>query len=198
MSAEVRATRWSPGLSLPDSGVLLIRHGPRPDDENPPLSAGLTDEGRRACVRLGTDIKSYRPSSILSSPFARCVDSGTCIVNGAGWELAVHPSCLLGDPGPFVMPEQIALADDPRVAHARDNNDWKPLLQRHARGENVPGMRHRDQATRGLCEQLFERRENGYILCISHHSIIAAIMASLGLPADPWPDFLEGVAIWLP
>ena len=195
---KVEAARWKPGASPPADGVLLIRHGPRPGDENPPLSTGLTDEGRQACVHLGTNIKFYRPSAILSSPFDRCVDTGICIVNGAGWELAVRPSCLLGDPGPFVIPEQIALTDDPRVVHARDHNDWKPLLQRHARGENVPGLKHRDQGTRSLCKRLFSNLENGYILCISHHSIIAAIMASLGLPADPWPDFLEGVVISRP
>ena len=197
MKLSVTATHWRPGDRPPAAGLLVIRHGPRDKKDQPPILAELTAAGRRECKRLGAMLTPHRPCAIFASPFPRCIDTGRCIAAGAQWELPVRGSRLLGDPGPFVQPEQIAKSKDPRIIAARESHDWEPLLRRHARGEHIPGVTPRDQGARQFCEQLFAAQTGGYLLCISHHSIIAAVMAAFGLQSDPWPDFLEGAVLQL-
>ena len=192
MTPATKADPWRSDMPPPARGVLLIRHAHRHGDSP---SVGLTTHGKRACITLGDALKSYRPTAILASPLKRCADTATGIIGGAKWQLAARPSTLLGDPGPFIIPAEIARTDDPCVAYARDHNDWHPLLERYARGENIPAMMPRDDGTQRLCARLFAAAGNGYLLAISHDSIIAAVMASLGLPAEPWPGYLEGVVI---
>ena len=61
-------------------------------------------------------------------------------------------------------------------------------------GGTVPGMRHRDVGAANLVEELYPSSP-GYVLCISHDSIIAAIIAAFGMNPDPWPDPLQGLII---
>ena len=78
-------------------------------------------------------------------------------------------------------------------ADADDDDDWS-FLHHHVAGEDIPGMRNRSVGANNLVKELHPN-ENGYALCISHDSIIAAIIAAFGLDPDPWPDPLEGVHI---
>ena len=191
------ATYWRPGDQVPTNGLLLIRHGPRPPTEDPPLSAELTTQGRRLCIQLGKQLSAHKPRAILASPFARCMDTADCIIRGAKWDIAVQPHNMLGDPGPFVRPADIATSTDPDVIRARKYHKWEPLLTRHIRGESIDGLTDRDIGTQQFCAQLLTRKSDCYKICISHHSIIAALMASLGLAAEPWPDFLAGAILRL-
>ncbi len=191
MQPEV--AKWTPAQRPPKTGVLLIRHGARHPMDGPKLTAGLTDDGKQACRRLGVRVRRYRPCAILSSPIKRCLDTARHIARGAEWNLAAQPSTLLGDPGPFVLPEKME-AMNRRMASAQQHDDWS-VWQRHIRGENVAGMKPRDLGARELCAHLFNRLGNGYLLCISHDSIIAAVMAAFGLPPEPLPNFLEGAVL---
>lgn len=177
---KLHVTSWQPGDLPPEHGILLIRHGRRLAGNSPSSSATLTKLGEQECYQLGKCLRAYCPEAMLCSPLKRCMDSGIHIIEGAGWELAIQSSTMLGDPGPFVMPQENIVLEQ---------------LQRHARGEEVAGMKSRDHGTRDLYKWLFEHLQNGYLLCISHDAIIAAVGASLGIPPDPWPKFLEGICI---
>lgn len=190
LKLEVR--RFSPGDDLPDDGILLIRHGPRTSPDIPPLSAMLTQSGIEACQSLGALLHSTPPIRLFSSPVKRCLDTGTYIVEGANWSLPVLPSEMLGDPGPFVIGKTNE-AVNKLVAYAQEQNDWS-FLHEHISGGTVPGMRHRDVGAANLVEELYPSSP-GYVLCISHDSIIAAIIAAFGMNPDPWPDPLQGLII---
>ena len=189
---KLNVRRFVPGDKTPKRGILLIRHGPRTSPDIPPLSAMLTKEGIADCISLGTMIHESAPKVIFSSPVQRCVDTGVKIIEGAGWTLEVKHSEMLGDPGPFVI-GKINEEVNKLVAFAQENNDWS-FLHRHVAGEEVPGMRNRLAGTNNLLNELYPS-VRGYVLCISHDSIIAAITAALGLDPEPWPEPLEGLII---
>ena len=177
---------------MPANGILLIRHGPRSSPDIPPLSAMLTKQGIEACVSFGRQTKENPPVALFSSPVQRCLDTGSRIVEGAEWPLNVAPSEMLGDPGPFVIGKTNHEVNK-LVAHAQEHNDW-PFLDRHIAGEQIPGMRNRDVGAADFVKELYPASP-GYVLCISHDSIIAAIAASFGLDPKPWPEPLEGLRI---
>lgn len=196
ITPAVAIARWKPSDRPPSNGVLLIRHGPRHPIDQPLLSAALTKEGIQASVDLGATLRSHAPCAVFSSPVTRCVDTGINIVAGAGWDLAVESSPLLGCPGPFVIPEEGALVEQ-QVEYAQKHNDWS-FLQKHVDGQQMPGMKHRAIGTRDFCQWLRVRlciANNGYLLCISHDSIIATIAAALSLQLNPWPAPLEGLTL---
>lgn len=190
MNLEVR--RFTPGDEPPKFGILLIRHGPRTSPDIPPLSAMLTDKGIEDCISLGSIIGNSQPISIYSSPVQRCLDTGSLIRTSGNWPLEVLSSEMLGHPGPFVIGktnnEVNAL-----VRYAQENDDWS-FLHAHVAGGEVSGMRNRIIGTKNLIEELYPNTE-GYVLCVSHDSIIAAVTAALGLDPNPWPEPLEGLII---
>ncbi len=189
---NVKAKRWSPGQQPPSRGILLIRHGPRTSPDFPPLSAMLTPEGIEDCILCGRGMTTSPPLAIYSSPVKRCIDTGERINEGANWRFEVIESKMLGHPGPFVI-GKINEEVNKLVAHAQQNDDWS-FLHRHVAGADIPGMRNRSVGAKNLVKALYPS-ENGYALCISHDSIIAAIIAAFGLDPHPWPDPLEGVHI---
>lgn len=177
---------------MPANGILLIRHGPRSSPDIPPLSAMLTKEGVEACLSFGRQAREHPPIALFSSPVQRCLDTGSRILEGAEWLLKVLPSEMLGDPGPFVIGKTNHEVNK-LVAHAQEHNDWS-FLDRHIAGEQIPGMRHRDAGAADFVKELYPA-SSGYVICISHDSIIAAIAASFGLNPNPWPEPLEGLRI---
>lgn len=189
---KLNVRRFVPGDETPKRGILLIRHGPRTSPDIPPLSAMLTKEGIAECVWLGSTIEESPPNVIFSSPVQRCIDTGVRIIEGANWPLEVKLSEMLGHPGPFVI-GKINEEVNKLVAFAQENNDWS-FLHRHVAGEEVLGMRNRMVGTNNLLNELYPSVD-GYVLCISHDSIIAAVTAALGLNPKPWPNPLEGLII---
>ena len=189
---KLNVRRFVPGDAPPQKGILLIRHGPRTSPDIPPLSAMLTKKGILECISLGVKIKELPPNVIFSSPVQRCVDTGLRIIEGADWNLEVKHSEMLGHPGPFVIGKTNHEVNK-LVSFAQENDDWS-FLHRHVAGEEVPGMRNRIEGTNNFLNELYPSFD-GYILCISHDSIIAAITAALGLDGEPWPEPLEGLII---
>ena len=189
---RLNVRRFVPGDAPPQRGILLIRHGPRTSPDIPPLSAMLTSEGIAECISLGSKIEESPPVVIFSSPVQRCVDTGVRIIEGANWTLDVKHSEMLGHPGPFVIGKTNEEVNK-LVAFAQENGDWS-FLHKHVAGEEVPGMRNRKVGTNNLLNELYPL-SGGYVLCISHDSIIAAITAALGLDSEPWPEPLEGLVI---
>ena len=191
---KVKVTRWSPGEKNPSRGILLIRHGPRTSPDIPPLTAMLTPEGITDCISCGIEMNANSPLEIYSSPVQRCLDTGEKINEGAGWGFEIIESEMLGHPGPFVI-GKINEEVNKLVAFAQDNDDWS-FLHDHVAGKEIPGMRNRLVGVQNLIQELYPDKE-GYVLCISHDSIIAAIIAALGLHPSPWPEPLQGCTIEL-
>jgi broad specificity phosphatase PhoE len=190
---NIKINRWSPGTPPPSTGILLIRHGPRTNPDIPPLSAMLTLKGIEECISCGKGLSSNPPIDILSSPVQRCIDTGNKI-NVGDWNIDVSESEMLGLPGPFVIGKNNNKINE-LVAYAEENDDWS-FLHRHIKGEDIPGMRNRSVGAENLVKELLPRK-SGYVLCISHDSIIAAIIAAFGLNPEPWPMPLEGCTIEL-
>ena len=180
---------WNLNDPIPDSGILLIRHGPRHGGSFPSHNVLLTNEGRDDCLMFGRRWDSIIPTKIYSSQVQRCVDTGELISIGAKWGVQVEKCPLLGDLGPFVIDQQ-KLHEMVEIEH-----DWG-FLKRHINGENVPGMRDRDKGCEMLITELSSTvDESDFILAVSHDSIIAAVLAYGGRNPDPWPQPLCGASL---
>lgn len=78
--------------------LLLIRHahaGARKDWPGDDASRPLSGRGRKQAASLAARLEAYAPQRILSSPFARCVETVQPLASGLG--LAVEPSTALGE-----------------------------------------------------------------------------------------------------
>ena len=95
--------RWNYSDTLPDTGILIIRHGPRVGSDIPLADAYLTEDGRVRCRKFGMMWNGRPPSMILVSPIPRCKETGKIIMDSAGWNIDIKDEPLLGDPGPFVI-----------------------------------------------------------------------------------------------
>lgn len=182
-------SRWSYGDSIPSSGILLIRHGPREGGNNPLHDAELTQEGRGKCLEFGNNWTGPPPSILLVSTVPRCVETGTLIRMGACWEIELDGRTILGNPGPFVKDEK---------AFQNFVNLEKDLgfLLRHIDGQEIPGMRNRDMGCELLVKELKGKvMDNDLLLAISHDSIIAALLAYGGQNPNPWPEPLCGAMV---
>lgn len=189
---NIKVTNWFPGDPPPENGILLIRHGPREDPDVPPLSAMLTPIGEKESIACGSVLSQFPPIEIRSSPVQRCLDTGEKITEGAGWDIEVIESEMLGHPGPFVIGKNNEEINH-MVAYAQEHDDWS-FLRDHVNGKDTPGMRHRDVGTRNLVEELYPKTK-GFVLCVSHDSIIAAVKGALGLNEENWPSPLCGCII---
>ena len=184
--------QWQRGQQVPTRGILLVLHGPRRDTVVPPMTGMLTTEGKKASLKCCRLMRNKPPRRVYSSPVQRCMDTGQNIIQGAGWDLAVQGSEMLGDPGPFVIGKTNVLINE-MVAYAQKNDDWS-FLQNHIDGMEIPGMRHRKVGSDALVEALYPTGD-GFVLCVSHDSIIAAVQAAFGLESASWPDPLNGCII---
>jgi broad specificity phosphatase PhoE len=158
--------------------------------------------GIEECELLGGNISNTPPARIFSSPVGRCLNTGTAICRGANWDIEVEGSTLLGNPGPFIE-------DDPNLKIVEDyakkallTGDWS-IWDNHVNGHKILGFNHRSIGAKKIAEA-FMPTKSEYVICISHDSIIAAIMASYNLkPLDGsnqwmtsnWPDPLQGVVL---
>lgn len=211
--------RWEKGDSLPRSGILVIRHGPREGGSFPSSDVRLTNRGRVECIDFGERWDSTPPLKILTSGIPRCIETATLIRQGAGWDVDVEVFPLLGSPGPFVTDmETVHLLME--MEKERDGEKVKEMLKekekdmvkdmvkekekkmdlgflrRHIAGEAIPGMRSRDEGIRLLVSACSGHvSHSGVLLAISHDSIIAALLAHGGSDPDPWPEPLCGATL---
>lgn len=182
-------SRWDYGDDLTDHGILIIRHGPREGNHAPPTNASLTKEGKIKCNKFGMKWDRYPPSAILVSSIPRCRKTGEIIREAAGWDVDIIENPQLGDPGPFVINPEV-------VSGIMTNDSDLNFLHKHIAGEDIPGMLNRDIGCRYLIEEIQRyHKKNELILCISHDSIIAALLAFGDCDPDPWPEPLCGLLI---
>lgn len=176
--------------------VVLLRHSVR--DELPDGDVGyvlpITDVGRQLALELGS-LLSGRLRTLHASPLPRCVQTAQALAEGAGVDVAVVPSRLLGDPGVFVLDGPRAWANWQQLGHEG--------VMRHLVTEAgaLPGMARPGEAARFLVQSMFATAANGpgIHVFVTHDSLVTATAAKLlnkPLGLDDWPWYLEGAFFW--
>jgi len=102
---------------------------------------------------------------------------------------------MLGDPGAYVLDDQLAWQNWERLGHEE--------VMRHlvSNGDALPGMAHPKTAASTLVEHMLVHVGNttGVHAFVTHDSLVTATAAqalSKELGPDAWPDFLEAAFFW--
>jgi broad specificity phosphatase PhoE len=172
--------------------ILLLRHGHR--HEIPAGSFGdevaLTDEGRKASESLGRKLGKVQWGEVQSSPLVRCLETATHFLKGAGQNIPVQQSTLLGNPGPFVSNPDMA---GPIFL----NNTLREIMNKIALGEPIPGIRSLQEGG-VLFEKHLKTIKKFPCLMFSHDMIIALLNAYFNNSnqlLERLPDYLDGFCL---
>jgi broad specificity phosphatase PhoE len=176
--------------------VVLLRHSIR--DPLPPGDVGyvlpITEAGHQVALDLGSLLRG-RLRTLHTSPLLRCVQTAQALAEGAGADLPVVPSRLLGDPGVFVLDGRRAWANWEQLGHEG--------VMRHLVTETaaLPGMARPDEAARFLVRSMLAEAASrpGVHVFVTHDALVTATAARLlGRPLgrDDWPWYLEGAFFW--
>ena len=178
--------------------ALVLRHAEREDI--PPGTFGvdvqMTANGIASAEKLGAALSSIKPQTrVTSSPVSRCESTARAILRGGGWPENVTLDWRLGDPGPFVVDEEISGALFLRTGVLE--------IVRHqlTRTEPPAGMRPTSKGIDlllGLTAN--DLRFSGRLdIYVTHDAILAVLVAYLyRLSVDEvgWPDYLDGLLLW--
>ena len=178
--------------------ALILRHAER--EGIPPRTFGvdvpLTVCGVASAERLGAMLSGIRSSvCATASPVPRCESTAKAILRGGGWAEEVALDRILGDPGPFVVDEEVSGALFLGIGILE--------IVRHQLTCTEPpaGMRPTAEGV-GLLLGLTtnELRSRGRLnIYVTHDAILAVLVAHLyRLPVDEinWPDYLDGLLLW--
>lgn len=176
--------------------ALLLRHAaraPLPPDGvgyTLPITEAGTELGRELGRLLGRRLRSLR-----SSPLARCLQTAEALRGGAGADLPIVADRLLGDPGVYVIDEQLAWTQWQILGH--DGVMQHLVSSSHA----LPGMASPDEAARALVGHMLTLAEGapGIHVFVTHDSLVTATAARLlgqALGSEAWPLYLEGAFFW--
>ncbi len=186
--------------NLPDKAdaALILRHAER--EEIPQGTFGvdvpLTTSGVASAERLGATLSGIRPLVYASaSPVQRCVSTATAMLRGCGRPEEVVPDWRLGDPGPFVVDEEVS------GALFLETGILEIVKHQLTHAEPPAGMRQTTQGvdlllgltTNDLCSR---GRLNAYV---THDSILAVLVAYLyriRIDEINWPGYLDGLLLW--
>ena len=172
--------------------IILLRHSHR--HEIPTGSFGdeavLTDEGRKAAENLGKKLGKVQWGEVHSSPLVRCLETALHFLKGAGQNIPVQLSTLLGNPGPFV-------SNPDEAGSLFLSTTLQEIMNKIAKGEPIPGIRSLQEG--GL---LFEKHlktiQKFPCLMFSHDIIIALLYAYFNNSnqlLEQLPDFLDGFCL---
>ncbi|MDZ7815408.1 MAG: histidine phosphatase family protein [Planctomycetota bacterium] len=171
--------------------AILLRHSVRnslPSGKEAYLFP-ITKVGMSLAQELGAFLGG-RLRSIRSSPLHRCVQTGEHLAQGAGIQIQVLKSHLLGDPGPFVNDGAMASTNWESLGHN------KVMDSISASEQILPGMADGDFAARFTAKRLLSDISDnyGFHIFVTHDSVIGATVSRLcgeNLKQEDWPHFLE-------
>jgi broad specificity phosphatase PhoE len=188
--------RWLNRIPTDTPVAMLIRHSVRP--YLAPYDAGLalplTEDGVRLAKELGALLKG-RLRALHASPILRCIQTASAIGAGAGVDLDVEKSRLLGDPGIYVLDGAKALVN----WHERQHEGVMDYLVRES--DPLPGMAAPGVAARFLVHHMLAAAGSaiGYHVFVTHDSIVTATAGRLleePLTRDSWPWYLQAAFFW--
>ena len=196
--AEPWIIRQLGGIPAQADVALILRHAAR--EEIPAGSFGvdvpLTACGVASAERLGAMLPASRPHiRATSSPVPRCVSTAKAILRGRDRPEEVALDRRLGEPGPFVVDEEISGALFVRIGILE--------IVRHQLTHTTPpaGMRATSEGVDLLLGLAADGLGSGGRLDIyvTHDAILAVLVAHLyRLPVDDisWPGYLDGLLLW--
>jgi hypothetical protein len=178
--------------------IMMIRHSEKNvhskvgDDRNLPLSEnGIIKAQKfgRNLSKLGIEV-----GLIKSSPFKRCVETAEEIIKGGKLELKIINSNILGDPGPFVIDDHLAM-------QSFLNYSVEEVVNRQIKGEDLPGMRNVKLGVDLVFQDILEdfNKNRGLCLYLTHDAILAAYVGCLTnifFSKENWFDYLNGVFLF--
>ena len=184
-------SHFTSGDSIPNEGLLLIRHGPKKKRIHPLEQTSLSVEGIRQVLQFAEAWDGPIPSRVLTSPIERCVQTASMIIQTNHWSQAVHESRLLGDPGPYVIDSK-AVSDQ---LEGLDEHGTMDYFREHINGTTKPGMASLADGSAAILNELVGSHTEGLVLAVSHDVIISALAAHLGVCDGGWPEPLCGLFI---
>ena len=184
-------SQFTVGDSIPNKGLLLLRHGPKKKRNHPLEQTNLSEDGIRKVLQFADMWDGPVPCRVFTSPIDRCVQTASIIIQTNHWKQAVHESRLLGDPGPFVIDSKVVS----RQLEGLNDEGVMDFFQEHIDGAAKPGMASIAEGSAALLEEVLGTQTGGLVLAISHDVIISALAAHLGIDDYGWPDPLCGLVI---
>ncbi|MCE2404231.1 MAG: histidine phosphatase family protein [Dehalococcoidia bacterium] len=185
---------------LPDDVdvALVLRHAEREDIH--PRTFGvhvpLTACGVTSAERLGAALSRIRPQiRVAASPVPRCASTARAILRGAGAPEEVTVDWRLGDPGPFVVDEEISGALFLQIGIL-------DIVRHQLTGDEPPaGMKSTPEGVHlllGLAAN--DLGPHGRMnIHVTHDGILAVLVAylyRLSVDEISWPGYLDGLVLW--
>lgn len=179
-----------------NSKVYIIRHAEKGPNTVvvKDRDIQLTAKGKAAARSFGKRLVSDHNllNIIRTSPFSRCTQTASGIVEGVGADCEIDRSTILGDPGPFVTDDVLA-ADVFKSAQVLD------IVKQQLQGVCFPGMRKTDDGVRMILDMLkSDLTRSGCSLYVTHDSILAVFAGFITkepISQDNWFDYLEGICL---
>tara|TARA_A100001037_G_scaffold171880_1_gene154429 strand:- start:1916 stop:2599 length:684 start_codon:yes stop_codon:yes gene_type:complete len=179
-------------IRLPNNGLLLLRHGPIIDHVFPRIEEPLSTDGEKLVRRIAEQWNSSEPpSSLVSSPLKRCVQTAEILNQQSNWFQTLTQSKLLGGHGAYVIDSKILGSQLSKLSERGRRN----LFISHMKGEKVDGMRSLMEGSEKILDTLYPSSNKNFTLAVSHETIIAALGAYLGGNPHEWPDHLCGIHV---
>jgi len=181
-----------------DAVWLIIRHAEKeqPPDDDPFFDVSLTGKGFKEAVQFRDLIKekfSIEINGIYSSPLRRCMETSKAIVDRIDEIESFETSNLLGDPGPYVVDDEIA-----GQSFLELEND--EVVKMQIEGEDIEGFRDVNEGSKLLLEYVLSRQPtSGLHIFVTHDVIIAALLGSIiGYVVDiqKWIKYLHGLCLY--
>lgn len=176
--------------------VVLLRHSVR--DSLPAGDAGyvlpITEVGVRLARQLGERLGG-RLRTLHASPLVRCMQTAEALRRGAMSNATVVADRLLGDPGVYVVDDQLAASTWERLGHTG-------VMEHLVSGaQALPGMARPDEAAAFLVHHMLAAAGDvaGVHVFVTHDSLVTATAARIlrrYVGADEWPWYLEGAFFW--
>ncbi len=147
----------------------IIRHAEKLDSS---VHSLLSAKGLQDAYNFGLQLrrKNIQIDLIISSPIQRCIETGENIVRGYQNRIPIIESKLLGDPGVYIIEDQIAMK-------IFEKFELIEIINMQLSGEILDGFEHVNVASGKLLSYM--QQQTNKVLYISHDVIITTFICWL-------------------